>query len=297
MKKIFKAIAVLSATALVAVSCNVEAVSTEFDPSTVEAENSVSFVQSVVVDQEIPATTASYSIPMARSIATEALTVSLTSTLPAAIECPASITFAAGEYETNLILNISNMSVGETFKGKISVNLDDAAKNVAFSNYEVSCTLAKAFTWESIGKGQFFDNFWVGELFNDVEVLKAEGFEIYRFMDPYKDTEEGEGAKPEYVLLTVNSDKTAKFETFNTPYMYNASACVTAYFPSDASSKAAEYDAYNVFVDDYYFALVPYWYVNGVGGWGCNYGHTLFAALPGAPTDIYEWYLASPYAE
>ena len=293
MKKIFNAISVLATTALVAVSCNVDAVSTIFDESTVaNLSNNVTFVQDVVVNQEIPAAQKTFVIPISRSIATSAVTVNLTSTLPAAITCPASVTFAAGEISAEIVLDITNMSVGETFKGKISIDIPKEETSLSFSKLSVNCTLAKAFSWESLGKGQFLDVFWEGELFDDVEVLKAEGFNIYRFMDPYASSV-GEGAKPAYISFTVNDDKTVKFDSFDTPYLYDANHCVTAYFPSEASSSAADYDKYNVFVDDYYFALVPYWYVNGVGGWNCKYGYTLFASLPGAPTDLGDWYGAN----
>ena len=294
MKKIFNTISVLFAAAILTVSCNVEAVSTIFDETLAKVENTVSFEQAVVVDNEIPATQTTYAISLCRSVAAEAENVKIVSTLPASIVCPATVAFAAGEYNANLVLDISNMSVGETFKGKLTIDgVSDEEKAHTFARLSVDVTLAKAFTWTSLGKGQWLDLFWEGELFDDVEVLKAEGFNIYRFVNPYKDTEAGEGPKPEYVVLTVNADGTFKYDAISTPYLYDDSHAVTAYFPSDASASAADYDAYNVFVQDYYFAFVPYWYVPTVGGWGCKYGYTLFAALPGAPQDIYEWYQAN----
>lgn len=289
MKNIFKSIFTVAAATVLAVSCDVEALKTTFDPNTVKGTG-VTFLQSVVNDQEIKATQQTYEIDLSRAIATAAQTVNLTSTFGDGIVCPASVAFAAGEYQTKLVLDISGMSVGKSFAGTISVDegLEEGVK--PFGPVSLSCTLAKAYTWNSIGKGQFLDLFWEGELFDDVEVLKAEGFELYRFMNPYKDTEYGEGPKPDYIQISVNPDNTFVFQTFATPYLYDTEHAVTAYFPSSASSSAASYDPYNVFVSSYYFAFVPYWYVPSVGGWGCNYGYTLFAALPGAPQDIYEWY-------
>ena len=286
MKNILNSILGMAAAAVLAVSCNVEAVTATFDPATVDG-NGVSFLQSIASDLEIPAATSEYNLVVSRSKATDVQIVNLTSTLPASIVCPSAVSFAAGEYETILKLDISKMEVGSTMKGTISIEgLTDSEKN--FCQSSISCTFAKAYTWVSIGKGQFLDVFWEGELF-DAEVMKAEGFDLYRFMNPYKESV-GTGPKPDYVAVTVNPDGTAKFDTFNTPYMYDDSHCVTAYFPSEASSSAASYDASNVFLDKYYFAFMPYWYVNGVGGWGCNYGYTLFASLPGAPQDLGDWY-------
>ncbi len=289
MKNIFKIVFAVAAATVLAVSCDVEAVKTKFDPNSVKGTG-VTFLQSVVSDQEIKATQLVYEIDLSRSIATAAQTVSLTSTFTEDIVCPASVTFEAGEYQTKLVLDISAMTVGKAFKGTVTLDegLDEGVK--PFGPVSLSCTLAKAYTWISQGKGQFLDMFWEGELFDDVEVMKAEGFNLYRFMNPYKDTEAGTGPKPDYVQVSVNADKTVVFQTFATPYLYDTEHAVTAYFPSSASSSAAAYDAYNVMVGDYYFAFVPYWYVPTVGGWGCNYGYTLFASLPGAPQDLYEWY-------
>ena len=77
MKKIFNTISVLSAAAILAVSCNVEAVSTIFDETLAKVENTVSFEQTVVVDNEIPATQTTYAIALCRSVAAEAETVNL----------------------------------------------------------------------------------------------------------------------------------------------------------------------------------------------------------------------------
>ena len=303
MKKIFKAIAVLSATALVAVSCNVEAVSTIFDPSTVEAENSVSFVQSVVVDQEIPAATATYSIPMARSIATEALTVKLTSTLPAAIECPASITFAAGESDATLVLNISNMSVGETFKGKISVNLDDAAKKVAFSNYEVSCTFAKAYTWEDIGEGEFYDGLALQPNDTDlgiikVKVEKAVGFDRWRVYNLFPkdnviaawDETYYSGGATEMIEVWANGDEddTVSYSpvVWATGLFYKAlgtNTYIYYYLPSAYSTQIADEDAYNCFVDDA-GKVIQFYVAQAIENTNSWFGRgAKYLSLPGGP--------------
>ena len=288
MKKILNSIFAVAAAAVLAVSCNVDAVTTKFDPSTVTGTG-VTFLTTVAVDQEIPATQTSYDIVVARANADAAQTVSVSSSLPETIVVPSSVSFGASEYQTKLTLDLSKMAVGQTFKGSIALGVDDAEKQ--YSNASLSCTFAKAFTWTNIGKGQFLDLFWEGILV-DVDIYQAEGFEIYRVMDPYAESEEGDGSGPDYILIQKLDDGKAKFDTYRTPYLYSAGNYVKAYFPSEFSSNYAQYDSASIYVDKY-FAFVPVWYVDGVGGWGVNYGYTLFVALPGASQDLYDWYQAN----
>lgn len=287
MKTIFKSILGIAAASLLAVSCNVDAVTTKFDPNTIDG-NGVTFLQTVATDTELPASTTQFTIMVGRAKAAEAQSVPVVSTLPEDIVCPTSISFAAGEYEAPLVLDISKMGVGSTYKGTVSLGgLTGSDKN--FSNTSVSCTFAKAYSWVSLGKGQFLDTFWEGIL-ADVEILKADGFEIYRVMNPYAESKEGDGSGPAYISIYNLGGGQAKFDTYLTPYLYDEGMYVKAYFPSEFRDTYAQYDELSKFMDNYYFAFVPVWYVDGLGGWGVNYGYTLFVALPGAPKDLGDWY-------
>jgi hypothetical protein len=270
MKKIFKYISVLAATAIAAVSCNVDAVSTIFDESTVaNSAVNAAFVQDVVVDNEIPASVSTYNIPMSRSSAAKEVTVNLTTTLDAAIGCPTSVTFAAGEFEKDLVLDLTNMSVGKTFKGKIEIVVPEDDNNT-FSKLSVDCTLAKAYTWVNIGEGEFYDGLALQPSDTDLGIIKvkidqAEGFDRWRIYNPFpKDNVIAAWAESYYVggateviEVWANNDEgnTVSFSptTWVTGLIYaslGTDKYIYEYLPSAYASSLAAHDANNCFVDE-----------------------------------------------
>ncbi len=187
MKNIFKSILVLSAAAFVAVSCNTDNIGTVYESE--GNATGLSFTQSIVNDTEISAAQTTFPVTVARSNAAAALTVNIESTLPEDIKVPSSVTFNAGEYKTDLVLDISAMEVGTSYKGSVTFADENAYDdNTAISS--VSITFAKAFSWVSIGKHKYTDDI-VGPLFGapaieyEVEVEQAEGFNVFRLIDPY----------------------------------------------------------------------------------------------------------------
>lgn len=187
MKNIFKSILVMSAAALVAVSCNVDNVGTLYEPD--GNGTGISFIQSVVNDTEISASQTSFTIPVARRSADGPLTVNLKSTLPNGVNVPSSVTFNAGEYQTDIVLDISSMAVGTSYKGTVSfADADAYDANTSISS--VSLTFAKAYSWGYYGKVKITDDL-IADVFGtdnvtwSVDAEKAEGFDVYRLLDPY----------------------------------------------------------------------------------------------------------------
>lgn len=186
MKSIFKSIFALSAAVLFAASCNVDNIGTTYahDDNT----TGVTFVQPVLSDSEVSASVTSVTITVSRAVADAAQTVNIASTLPAGINVPSSVSFAAGQYATDLTLDLSSMEVGKTYKGNVSLANDADYNATAISS--ISITLAKAYTWAAYGKCSYTDDI-VGPLFGaepityKVAVEKAEGFDVYRLIDPY----------------------------------------------------------------------------------------------------------------
>ena len=283
MKNIFKSALVLVATVSV-VACNVENIGTTYDPA--EHGSAVSFVQTVVNNTTLPASTTSYNVVIGRSNASVAETVNLTSTLPDGM-CPSSVSFAAGESSANIVLDLSTLNVGTTCKGFIAID-----GQADFSRDAINVTLAKAYEWTSLGTGEFLENFWEGFV-ADVEIIKAEGFDIYRVLNPYAEASEGTGNGPAYIQFEIvdKAKGIVHFDTFTTNFDYDGGGnFVKGYRPSEASASYAAYDDYSLIDSNYYVALVPYWYVDGVGGWGVKYGYTIGIALPGAPKSIVDWF-------
>lgn len=186
MKTIFKSIFVFGAAALFAVSCNVENIGTKYEHE--GSDNGVSFTQGTVANTEIGAAETSLVITLGRAVANAAQTVNLESTLPEGVGVPSSVSFAAGEYAAELVLDISKMAVGKSYKGAISLATESDYNDLAINS--VNVTLQKAYTWASYGKVKITDDlvtaaFGVDNLTWSVDAEKAEGFEVYRLLDPY----------------------------------------------------------------------------------------------------------------
>ena len=183
MKNIFKSILALTAVAFVAVSCDVTNVGNKISPNDV-AEPAASFVQKVINDTELAAATTSYDIQIGRSNANQPAMVAVQSTFPESV-CPSVVGFGTGQYETTLSLNISELAVGTTLKGTIAL-VDQAGH----ANTSLSVTLAKAYKWNPYGTVKITDDlvtcaFGVENVTWEVEADKADGFEVYRLLDPY----------------------------------------------------------------------------------------------------------------
>lgn len=186
---------VLSAgLAIMAVSCNVENVGTLYSSEGAET-NAVTFLQSVLSDTEIAASTTSVTIKVNRSIANGDETVSIATTIPADdITVPTSVTFADGEYSKDLVVEFKpSMAVGKSYKGDITITDDDEdPKHIDphTSISKISVSLAKAYSWAAYGKVKITDDIiapWFGteNVTWSVDAEKADGFEVYRLLDPY----------------------------------------------------------------------------------------------------------------
>ena len=116
MKTFFKLISIFY-TFLAAVSCDVDAVGTIYEPD--DTNNGVTFNQSLFTDSGIPASATSYTVVVNRAVAKTAQTVGISTTLPEEIVVPDHVSFAVGEYQTPLVLDISQMAVGSTRRGVV----------------------------------------------------------------------------------------------------------------------------------------------------------------------------------
>ena len=285
MKKIFRSIFILSIAGLFA-SCNVDNIGTLYEHE--GSDNGVSFTQAVLSDAEVSAAASTCVLTVGRAVADAAQTVNIASTL-SGIGVPSSVSFAAGQYSADLVLDLSKMEVAVPYKGTISLANKDDYNDLAISSVNVS--LQKAYTWVSLGTGEFLENFWEG-FAAEVEIRKAEGFNIYRIMNPYAESADATGTKTAYIQFEViDGAGTVRFDTWQSPYDYDgAGNFLKFYRPSERGADYAQYDNQSKLVDGYYLALMPYVYIDGVGGWGVNYGYTIGAALPGAPKSIVDWF-------
>lgn len=181
--------AAFAATALLLPACNVDNVNATY---TDYSNSEVTFSQSVIVATELSADATSFAIELSRNNAKDAVTVSIdNSKVPAEFNCPNSVSFAAGEYKAELLLNIANLAVGTKVAGTLAILTPEAVNANVAKAITVNFTLAKAYTWETYGICKYTDDlvptiFGVPEIVTyDVEVDKAVGFNVFKIYEPY----------------------------------------------------------------------------------------------------------------
>ncbi len=282
-------------------SCNVDFIATEY-----AGNSSVSFGQSVVSNTEIPASQTTYSIDLVRGNASAAQTINIAATLPAGISCPASASFAAGEYSTTIDLDISSLEVGVTSKGTLSIEDALNKEEKAISIKTTSFTLAKAYTWQNIGKGEFYDGLALQPSDDDlgiikVDILKAEGFNRWRVLTPFPKDNVIAAWSPDYwvggestvIELWEDEEGTIHWDSpikTGLTYLSLGTNCyIYYYYPEDYNSKYAADNALNCFVADNVIQLYDAMIIENSTswfGWGAQY-----LMLPGGSVTSLEDFL------
>lgn len=311
MNKIFKSILVVAA-GLFAAACNLDQVNDLYVPENDEPN----MLYSVYNDLELDASLQTVSIPVTRAKSDAEFTVKLDVLLPEGVTTAgtagepdengntlykSSVTFAAGEPTTNVVLNVSAMEVGIQYAGKVSF-ADSTQVNVNTATFSCSFKLAKAYTWVSLGEGEWFDQFG---LMSDasygiqkVEVLKADGFDRYRILNPYANTEQLTAA---WGAAAIGGMKSTSIEFWVLEdgvhvawdgwwypgLLYDGDGTdIKAYYPSALNPSLATDDAKSMFLEEKVVGFYPYWYIDGLGGFGAKFLAAL--SLPGGP-DLEAW--------
>lgn len=185
MRNIFKILGAAAVSLMALTSCEQENIKSTYTP---EQDNEVSFMSSVYTNTEIPADATTVDIAIARNSANGAITVPLTTTLPAEITVPSEVTFNDGEYEAAITLNLA-IQGGVRYTGTITV-ADSSYFNANVSLYPtIELSLQQAYNWESIGNGQWWDNMMTHPTVVTVDVLQATNSSVplYRIMNPFPD--------------------------------------------------------------------------------------------------------------
>ena len=222
-----------------------------------------------------PANNPVISVPVYRAVADEAYTSSITvSTSAPGVTAPSSVSFAAGEQETTIDINLgSELGVGVI--ATITITLNEADASVG-GVAETEISAYKEYVFESLGMGTFQDNWALGGTYS-VEIQKAQGFDRYRVIDPYKEgltNDDGEwenwiamGTRCPYIeFWETGEGDLILFNNFALGINYQAVASqpIRAYHASSFSGTNPEFSKK---VDNKTYQLAPYYYINGVGGW------------------------------
>ena len=238
----------------------------------------LSFTASTLSTVEVPASNPVFDVEIVRGNTVGAATGNLTATLMAGNAEVSGVTvssysFADGQNSTTVSVNISPLEVGVA--GSLTLTIADADASIGGVK-SATMKVSKAYEWKSLGKGQFYDNFF--GMTSQPEILKAEGFDRYRVIEPCEDfraeaiaggdTWAAASSAP-FIELWVE-DGLVFWEDWFTGQNYDGDKAqpIMACHPSGWSSMStADFWQFSKFLDEKTIQLAPYYYIDGVGGW------------------------------
>lgn len=221
-------------------------------------------------------------LTLERSIANSEESVDVTFTpgagCPSDISLASPVVFKAGSYTAEVTLSIADAQPPHTYSGVLSF---DASKASYAGIAKCEVTYPVSYTWSSIGNGTFYDA-WVmdnAEAPYSVEILKTDGFERYRVLNPYAEYYSTIGPAswenwigstgPAYIEFWENADGLLSFSAYATGLLYQADAsqAIGAY-PYSAFTAGSYESGYDKWYSDGFAVLSPVYYIPGVGGFG-----------------------------
>lgn len=221
-------------------------------------------------------------IPVSRSVNNGEQTVNVTFTpnpsCPTDITVPSQVTFAAGSNSANIVISIADAMPPYTYSG--TLELQGEASYGGKTSMTFNCPVA--YTWTSLGKGAFIDA-WVmdnAEEMYEVEILKADGFERYRVIEPYKEYYTTIGPEswedwisttgPDYIEFWENESGKLSFNSYATGLLYQATngQPIGAYSWTAFSAGSGYTGDFDIWYEPGYAMLSPVYFINGVGGFG-----------------------------
>ena len=296
MRNIFKILGAAAVSLMALTSCEQENIKSTYTP---EQDNEVSFMSSVYTNTEIPADATTVDIAIARNSANGAITVPLTTTLPAEITVPSEVTFNDGEYEAAITLNLA-IQGGVRYTGTITV-ADSSYFNANVSLYPtIELSLQQAYNWESLGEGQWWDNMMTHPVIVAVDVLQATNSPVplYRIMNPFPDDclsvfAEAQGGRidnsnrSEYIefsQLTDESGAVTPMISFST-YYPGVTIAIDGEEGPVQGVYAADYANQCGLIQEDVYQFYPYYQFTLPSGstysWGAAY--SAYLVLPGGP--------------
>lgn len=180
--------------------------------------------------------------------------------------------FKDGESITSITVNLEPLDIGKDLTIELSLSESD----ISYNGVGKTKLLAnKDYNWISQGMGTYVDN-WASGVEYEVEILKAEGYDRYRAVEPYTETmknDDGEwedwiaSSMPPYVEFWTGDDGLIKFYTFflGVNYEGDAKQPINVYHPASLNSELPI--ELNKWIDDKTVQLAPYYYIDGLGGW------------------------------
>lgn len=203
---------------------------------------------------------------------------------------PENVTFAADQTSVDITVKMKEDAATAT-PLKLTLSFSDDLINPYTPDLKSLTTQATLIKWNTIGKGQWIDGFWY-ECYFDVDIVERDDQPgTYRIKSPYtdkliEDFEQIKATYTDYLVFYLDEDdyvswdKVLYINTIHPSY----GAELKGYYPSDLSKSLEENNATSYAERDeegniLYFQINPYWYMDGVGGFGCKY--PCYLAFPG----------------
>lgn len=250
----------------------------DFQPGPQTVGQGVSFgtVSSAASETFLPTDEPALTIPVYRKSSEEAADIEVIVNLndsvdgEAIFEIPQSVHFNAGEDMAELTVRFPEAELGVSYS--FEIELPAADKNPYATNL-LRRNIMRDYEWIAY-EGTIMTDF--DGIYSNVTVEKANGFPIWRVVDPFADyweTNYGDNNPDysivaQYINFTVNEDGSVKFETYVNDVYDDEGNFIYAFWPLDLSPNLTEEAAMSTVVDEQTVELYPYYYVPGLGGWG-----------------------------
>ena len=190
-------------------------------------------------------------------------------------------------------MNIAPLEVGQ--QGTLTLKISDTDKSVG-SVATTTLKCSKAYEWKSLGTGTYTDAWTTGSDANPngvtvkVEIMKADGFDRYRIMSPYKEyLASAQGAadwdnwiassSPDFIEF-YTEDGIIYYDDFFIGLNYDGdkNQPIYARHPSGFEDISSEH---NKWIDAKTAQFAPYYYIQDLGGWNnTQYDGVIVITLP-----------------
>lgn len=248
----------------------------------------VTFLSSSLAGVSVPSTDPTFTVDVVRALGDGAMSgdVSISAVVgdePLEGCTVTGFSFAEGETMTQITVNVEPLAIGASLEVTLTLNVDDDLVAVSGTK-TATITVQKDYNWVELGTGSFIENFFVG-VEVPVTIMKAEGFDRYRVMNPYDEVYAGgvpDGfttslSKANYIDFWV-TDGLVYYNAFGIGLAYTGYGDVYAYHPAALQMDGSN----NKVIDEKTFALAPVFYMPDAGGYfdGSVYEDTMLIILP-----------------
>lgn len=282
---------ILCALALGAVTlfsaCDTDATGSIYDGT--ETGQGFSFATTSMRAVSVKATDPKFEIPVFRSNSHGDYSGTLTATGKIGkedVDCfsVSGFSFKDGESKSSVTVDVSKLEIGKVLA--LTLAFTDSVNMGYTNNEQLTVNVNVDYNWQSLGTGTYVDAWTTGSDANPdgvtakVEIFKAEGFDRYRVMNPYKEYLGSAQAKADWdnwidinksidVLEIWVEDGLAFYEDFPLGLNYDGDAGQPIYACHPwgwSSMQDPSFWAHNK-MEGKVIQLAPYYYIEDVGGW------------------------------